>query len=307
VSGVVELCVAVVTYNSESVIGDLLASLPGALGSLPSVEVVVVDNASTDHTLEVVAASAPQARVIAAEHNGGYASAINLAASTAPTRAMLITNADVRFGPESIAHLLAALDVPGVGIAVPQEIGRGGLRDNSLRRRPSVLRTLAEALLGGSRAARWGLGEAVAGDAVYAAPAVADWASGAVQMVSRRCLDATGPWDESYFLYSEETDFDLRAGDAGFALRYVPDARIEHDCGDMTTSPALWSLRAVNRVVLHRRRHGTVRGWLFWGAVLLHEAIRSPGSSTHRAAVRALLRHASTDQTRSPGRTLVAA
>ena len=69
-----------------------------------------------------------------------------------------------------------------------------------------------------------------------------DWAEGSTQLVSRACLDACGPWDESFFLYSEETDFHLRAGARGFGVQYVAAAQAVHLEGDSGTSPRLWAL-----------------------------------------------------------------
>jgi N-acetylglucosaminyl-diphospho-decaprenol L-rhamnosyltransferase len=58
--------------------------------------------------------------------------------------------------------------------------------------------------------------------------------------------------DESFFLYSEETDFALRAGDLGFETAFVPNAKVTHLGGESRVSPALWSLLTVNRVRLYR-------------------------------------------------------
>ncbi len=110
-------------------------------------------------------------------------------------------------------------------------------------------------------------------------------------LVSRRCLEQVGPWDETFFLYSEETEFALRARDAGFALRYVPDAVATHLGGERHTSSQLWALLTVNRVRLYARRHGPIRTAAFWSAVTLNEALRAlAGRGVHRAALRALLR-----------------
>jgi N-acetylglucosaminyl-diphospho-decaprenol L-rhamnosyltransferase len=90
-------------------------------------------------------------------------------------------------------------------------------------------------------------------------------------------------------LYSEETDFALRARDAGFALRLTPQAVVVHVDGQ--GSPYLHSMRTVNRVRLFGRRHGPAQTAAFWGVVTINEALRAPfGAPVHRAALRALLR-----------------
>ena len=113
----------------------------------------------------------------------------------------------------------------------------------SLRRRPTVLRAWGESLLGGERAGRFSpLGELVLDDDSYERAGPADWATGAAMLVSAECLRDVGAWDESYFLYSEETDFALRAWDAGYRLVYVPAAHAVHLEGESHTSPALYAL-----------------------------------------------------------------
>ena len=86
------------------------------------------------------------------------------------------------------------------------------------------------------------------------------WATGAALAVSPACRAAVGRWDESFFLYSEETDYALRAADAGFAVRYTPASVVAHVGGDQGRAPRLWALSAANRVELHRRRHGRLAG-----------------------------------------------
>lgn len=290
----VDVTVAVVTHNSAAVLPRFFASLPSGLEGVASHEVVVADNASADDTIATVARCWPSAEVIPVGRNGGYAAGVNAAAAAGRGRAFLVCNADVRFRPGCIRALLAALELPGVGVVVAREMKPTGERDDSLRREPSLRTAFGDALLGGTLAGRLGISEAYRSPAFYEHEQTVDWASGANQLVSRACLEAAGPWDESFFLYSEETDFDLRARDAGFSLRYVPDAVIDHEGGDMATSAPLWSLRAVNRVVLYGRRHGPRATALFRLAVILHEVLRMRRSPVHGAAVRALVRHART-------------
>ena len=117
-----------------------------------------------------------------------------------------------------------------------------GTPAKSLRRTPTVLRALGEAVLG-ERAGRYpSLGETVVDPAAYRRPGVTDWATGAAMLISADCARACGPWDESFFLYSEETDFALRAGDLGLATAFVPAAEVIHLGGESRVSPALWSL-----------------------------------------------------------------
>ena len=133
------------------------------------------------------------------------------------------------------------------------------------------------------------LGEVVQTRASYEHDGTFDWATGAAMCISGACLDAVGSWDESFFLYSEETDFALRAAERGIALRFVSDSVVMHRGGEGNVSPRLFALLTVNRVRLYRKYHGAVATACFWAAVLVHVGLRSlAGSAPHRAACRAL-------------------
>jgi len=285
------VAVVVVTYNSSDVLRGLIETLPEAFGDRPW-RLVVADNASEDDSVAVVRREAPDAVVVETGRNGGYSAGINSAVAAAPPHgAVLVLNPDVRLTPGCVAELMTALDEPGVGIAVPHLLDAAGELITSMRREPTVLRVLGETVLGADRAGRIPpLGEVVTDPARYREASDTDWAEGSVQLVSRACWQACGSWDESFFLFSEETDFHLRAGRAGHRVRYVPTAEATHLEGGSAGSVRLWPLLAVNRVRLHRRRHGVVRAVPFWAAVVLREGTRALlGRSANRAALRALL------------------
>lgn len=278
--------VIIVTHQSADVIGDCLQSLPDALLGAGDWEIVVVDNASTDDTLDEVRRSVVPAHIIEVGRNAGYAAAINAGiAAAAPGTDVLVLNPDVRVAPGAIARLADVLVEDEVGIAVPRIFDADGGIQPSLRRRPTAARAWSDGLLGGRRAGRVGTwSEVVAVGDDYAHPQDVDWATGAVLLIGRRCLDAVGPFDESFFLYSEETDYMLRAGDEGFAVRYEPSATTVHLGGDLETSPRLWSMRTINRLQLQRRRTGRWATAGFLAASLVAEGGRAAGRPTSRAA-----------------------
>jgi GT2 family glycosyltransferase len=109
--------------------------------------------------------------------------------------------------------------------------------------------------------------------------------------ISRQCAARLGRWDETMWLYSEETDYCLRARDAGFIVRYVPEARVTHLGGESGENPLLWTALTVNRVRLFERRHSRLHAAAFRAAVTLNEALRAlAGRATSRAALRTLTR-----------------
>ncbi|MET8506125.1 glycosyltransferase family 2 protein [Streptomyces sp. NPDC004787] len=294
------VAVLVVTWNSAGVLPGFLDSLAAGMKGLDW-RLVVADNASSDDTVSVVRALAPDATVVETGRNGGYAFGVNAALRAAdgwedPYRAVLICNPDIRMAEGCAGTLVAALgsalpDGSRVGISVPLLHEEDGALIHSLRRESSLGRALGEAVLGNRRAGRFPpLSELVTAPAAYRARTRADWATGALMALSRECVTVCGPWDESFFLYSEETEYCLRARDLGLATRLEPDARATHLGGESQVSPRLWSLLCVNRVRLYRRRHGRAATVAFRGAVLLRELSRAAlGRVPARAAVGALL------------------
>jgi GT2 family glycosyltransferase/glycosyltransferase involved in cell wall biosynthesis len=271
---------------------DFFLALPAALAGIPHHEIIVVDNASSDDTLSTVHRLAPNVTVVERATNEGYAAGVNAGIAVArPSDAVLILNPDVRLRPGSVAALMEILDQPGVGIAVPRILGEDGSIQHSLYRAPSIMRAWGAALLGGRRAGRTSLlGETIVDDDAYSSLTNASWASGAAMAISKQCLQAVGPWNESFFLYSEETEFCLRAGDAGFATRLQPRAEAVHIGGEMTSSPRLWAMQAWNRVRLYRARHGRLASSVFRAGVVVNEALRAVrGSAVHRAGLASVL------------------
>ena len=281
-----DVAVVVVTHNSAHVIGDLLDSLPAALDGLTA-DVVVVDCGSTDGTASLLAGCG-RCRVVRSA-NVGYAGGINRGVREAMSaEAILVLNPDVRLHPRSVPLLLAALQEPDVGIAAPQVRSPHGGLELSLRREPSLPRAL-----GLTRTRRPVFSEYVSRPSDYAQPRIVDWALGAVLVMSRKCYDAVGGWDETYFLYSEETDLALRARDIGLLTRYVPGAVAVHIGGQSGRNHTTHAMQIVNRVRLYRRRHGALASWCYYWLLAANEMSRlARGNRTSWSGVMALLRPA---------------
>ncbi|MFN0030178.1 MAG: glycosyltransferase family 2 protein [Acidimicrobiales bacterium] len=285
------IAVVVVTYNSAPLISGLVESLGPGLAGLEW-HLTVVDNASHDDTVAQVNAAAPYATVVQTGRNAGYAAGINAGlAACAHHTAVLVLNPDVRLGPGCGAILLRELRVSGTGIAVPLLLDRFGKRIDSQRREPTIMRAVGDLLLGSRRAGRFArLGQVVTAAEEYERPAVVDWAEGSTLMISAECLEKVGSWDESFFLYSEETEFALRARDGGFVTRFTPHAWAVHLEGGSATSLSLWPLVVTNWVRLFRRRHALAPSIMFWTVILLRETSRAAiGKKTSRRALRVLL------------------
>ncbi|WP_433250300.1 glycosyltransferase family 2 protein [Streptosporangium sp. CA-135522] len=294
--GTPRIAVVIVTYNSAEVLEGCLGSLAEGAQGVDLAHVVVADNASRDDSLGIAekAVELP-IRTVQLGRNAGYAAAVNAGIKTVDIReldAVFVINPDCRLRPGALASLAGVLRQPGCGIAVPRLVNPDGSLQPSLRRMPTVRRALVEAVIGGNLAGRIGtLGELVTDPREYERPGVAAWATGAAMLVSTDVIREIGPWDESFLLYSEETEFALRAADRGWTLWYEPASVVEHIGGDSGINPTLAALLIVNKVKLFRRRRSTPASSVYYLAVVLGEGLRAlAGRRTSKASVVALLR-----------------
>lgn len=279
-----DVAAVVVTYNSSSHIVALLDSLPAAFGRL-TYSVVVVDNGSTDGTADLLAGRSDITLVRST--NVGYAAGINRAVRASPEAStILILNPDATLDPDAVPRMLEALRRPGVGIVAPCVREADGTLSPTLRRGPTLGRAGGLSFTGLPA-----FTERIEDASEYVSEHEVDWAVGAILLVDVRCFETLHGLDESFFLYSEETDFSLRARDAGWATVYSPHAGAMHVGGGSGESAATHTMKMLNRIRLYRRRSGDFRAWLYFGMTVLVEFRRAIlGHRKSWSTLRALLR-----------------
>ena len=279
----------IVTYQSAVHIGTLLEGLQAERESGLDLEVLVVDNASTDNTFEVVARF-DWVKWVDSGGNLGFAAGVNIGSRLVPDdRAVLVLNPDLVLVPGTVAKLLDGLEQPGVGIVVPRLEDADGLPVPSLRNEPSIGRVLVDGILG-AHAVRLprGWSMVIWDPRAYESEQYPDWATGAALLVSGACRAAVGDWDERYFLYFEETDFLRRVRAAGLLVRYEPKVVVRHIAGASGTSDGLDALRILNAIQYYRRYHDRLPSAVFAVDVALHLLVRGRRPAA-RLALRALL------------------
>lgn len=280
-----DVAAVVVTYNSTRHVGALLDSLPNAFGDL-TYSVVVVDNGSTDGTPEQLALRS-DCEVVRAS-NDGYAAGINRAVHASPQAStILILNPDATLDPDAVPRMLEVLRRrPGAGIVAPRVREEDGSLSPTLRRGPTLGRVGGLSFTGLPV-----FTERIEIPREYESEHEVDWAVGAILLVDRRCFDALDGLDESFFLYSEETDFSLRARDAGWGTVFTPRAGAMHVGGGSGESATTHTIQMLNRVRLYRRRTGALRAWLYFAMTIVVEFRRAVlGERQSWTTVRALLR-----------------
>lgn len=295
VARLARIAVVIVTHNSADVLADCLAAIPDGAKGVDLSDVVIVDNASTDESVRVAtdAVELPL-RIVRLGANRGYAAGFNVGVEALAGReldAVLLINPDCRLRRGTLAVMADALSVGGRGIVAPRLLNLDGSLQPTLRRAPTVRGALAEALVGGKLAGRIGLGELIFDESSHHQAGSSAWATGAALLISSQAIVQVGPWNESFLLYSEETEFMFRAADCGWTMWYEPSAVVDHRGGESGTNPALAALLSVNKVKLFRSRHGRSAATAYSLAVLLGESLRAlAGRTTSRASVAALLR-----------------
>jgi N-acetylglucosaminyl-diphospho-decaprenol L-rhamnosyltransferase len=224
-----EVSAVVVSFNSA-------ADLPDCLRSLRSegvADVVVVDNASADSSVEVVRRADPEARVVQTGANLGFGSAANRGVAVTTGDHILILNPDTVVEPGTVKALSEALDRDsGLAAVGPRLENVDGSLYPSVRRFPDLTVAFGHAFLGliwprnpATRRYRmldWDHDQAAA---------EVDWVSGACFLVRRTAFDMVGGFDEAYFMYVEDVDLCWRLGQAGWRIGYEPGGRVVHALG----------------------------------------------------------------------------
>ena len=224
-----DLSVCIVSYNCRDLLRDCLLSIQRTATGLEH-EVIVVDNASEDGTVEMLAGEFPQVVCLANEENLGFAGGTNQATECASGEFFVMLNPDTEVQPGALEHLVAFLRGRAwVGAVGARLTGPGGERQPTCHPFPTLALTLYAQLglhrlfprsriFGGYDMTWWD----------HAAPRRVDWASGACLAVSREAWERVGPLDDGYFIYSEDVDWCYRLTQAGLECWYLPEAEVIH-------------------------------------------------------------------------------
>jgi GT2 family glycosyltransferase len=229
------LAVVIVNYNTAALLRECLSSLPAGY-TQGTLEVVVVDNGSTDESVAMVHAQFPAVTVIASTYNGGFAYANNLALdqiiadSTAPEYTCIL-NPDTVVEPGAFDILVGFLQTnTDVGVVGPRLLLPDGTLDKACRRSfptPAVslwrMSGLARLFPHNPRFGRYNMTyipdtETIDVDAVV----------GACMVMPTSVLREVGGLDATYFMYGEDLDWCYRFKSYGWRIVYVADAVIHH-------------------------------------------------------------------------------
>ena len=266
----VELSIVIVNWNASDVLDGCLESI-GANASCPH-EIIVVDNASSDDSCEMVKARHPGVRLIANDMNMGFAAANNQGIRIATGRYVLLLNPDTLIVDTVLDDMIAIADehtecgVVGCQVRETPEViqqtcfrfptpGRLFLREFGLAR-------LCPSLFGGDIIAGWD----------RCSERDVDVISGMFMLVRSDRIAEIGLLDERFFIYTEEADWCYRFHKAGYACRFFPGSWILHlDGGSKSTrqvKPKMYVQKQKSQLQFMAKHHGRA-GWFMAWAILL--------------------------------------
>ena len=264
----------------------MLANPYQRTGNISS-EIIVVDNASNDHSAEMVASEFLNVKLIESKINLGFAAANNAAFEAAKGRFIVLLNSDAFIHPHALQRGLDHIkEDPSIGLGGARLISPNGQWQPSARLFPSWLNEflqlsgLADKYPKSRFYGRYNRTWALPIEGCFT-----DWVPGAFALIPKEVIDKVGFFDERFFLYYEEVDLCKRIKAAGYKIAYWPDVVVTHLGGEssktvktQTFSPkeaqlVLWRMRSQ---FLYFRKH---HGW--WGAY----SIKLLESTWHRCRI----------------------
>lgn len=183
----------------------------------PDYEVIIVDNSSTDGSIEYIEQNYPQAKIIRNHANLGYAGANNVGFSHSTGEFIAVLNPDTQVEPGWLKEIAAALLAnPQAGLGTPKIL----LMDS-----PEHINACGNEITFTGLTFCRGLNESAS---EFQVPEIVSAVSGAAFVIRKSLLDQIGGFDEQFFIYYEDTDLSLRAMLAGFYCIYVPTSVVYH-------------------------------------------------------------------------------
>jgi N-acetylglucosaminyl-diphospho-decaprenol L-rhamnosyltransferase len=199
------------------------------------IEIIVVDNASSDGTVEALESGESDVTVLAQTENLGFARANNLGIDAARGDALLILNPDTELEPDCLSILWKTLHAANhIGLVAPVLLNSDGSLQTAGFRFPGLLQTMLDLypvhprLVGSSLNGRYNPGDG-------RSPFRIDHPLGACMLVKREVIESVGAFDPGYFIYSEEIDWCRRIANAGWTILCAPQARVIHHSGQSTS------------------------------------------------------------------------
>jgi GT2 family glycosyltransferase len=218
-----DLSIIIPNFNTKELLKKCLKSIKKA-------ETIVVDNGSTDGSVEMIKKEFPEVIPIENHKNLGFAKAVNQGIKCAKGDYILVLNSDTEVKNGALKCLVDfARQHPEAGIVGARLLNPDGSIQPSIYHFPTIFRAIKEFWFGqkGSYEKYYVIGED---------PVSVDAVTGAAMLIPRKTIEKVGLFDERYFMYFEDLDYCRRVKKAGLKVYYLPEARIIHFHGKSSIS-----------------------------------------------------------------------
>lgn len=281
----------IVNYNA----GELLYNCIDSLLKCPlNIEIIVVDNASVDGSLDAVQ-GLPRVQIINNPNNIGFAAACNCGARIAFSPFLLFLNPDCSFNLGTLGELLAVMEEDGrAGITTGILTNLDGTEQAGGRRAiPTPWRSFVRAFGLVRFSDRWPrlfFDFHLHKQPLPDRPIEVEATSGACMMVRREAMQDVGDWDEGYFLHCEDLDLCMRFRQKGWKILFVPQAKVYHDQGTCSQSRPIFvewhKHKGMTRFYrkFFRHQYPSLLWPLVWIGVWLRFGLLAGYHFTHRMA-----------------------
>ena len=287
-----DLSIIIVSWNVRELLEGCLRSIVGQ--SALTLQIIVVDGASSDGSAAMVAEQFPEVELVACQENVGFPRGNNLGLERANGRYILLLNPDTIVHGDALAQMESYLEENSqVGVVGPQLLNDDGSVQSSRRRFPTVNTAFFESTWLQPYAPQALLDQYYVQDVADDETAVVDWVMGACLMTRQEVVAQVGGLDEAYFMYSEELDYCRRVHAAGWQVVYYPQAQVTHLSGKSSEQAVTYRHINFNQAKLRyfRKYHGRLAAGILrifllasYGWQLTLEAIK--GAVGHKRPLR---------------------
>jgi GT2 family glycosyltransferase len=273
----IDVSIIIVSWNSKGFLLECLESL-GAESQAGNMDIIVVDNASTDGSQGSMKEKFPSVKLIQNKTNLGFAKANNIGIRESRGRYICLMNSDIKVLGNCIDRLYKYMEQhPSIGIVGPKLLNPDLTLQTSCKKFPSLWNALCEAIglhriLGRFRVFSGNEMHFFAHDSIQRVDAIA----GAFLMARRDAIEKIGLLDEDFFFYAEDIDWCKRFWNGGWEIVFFPDAvAIHYGGGSSSLEPNRLAKERVRAIIKYWRKHHNwaERVGLFI-IILFHEALR---------------------------------
>jgi len=276
----VELSIVIVSWNARPYLVDCLDSLKAYCPVRPH-EVIVVDNASTDDTCELIARQFPEVILVENSENLGFAKGNNIGIARTSGKYIVLVNSDVKFVHDCFSPMLSYMsEHPDVAMLGPKMLDRDLRVRRSTMRFPTVWNSMCRAM-GLDRVFRRSriFGGQMAADFDHHDTRDVEVLNGWFLMVRRSALETVGLLDERFFMYGEDIDWSYRFHRAAQRIVFFSEAEAIHYGGaSSANSPVRFQIEMYRANCQYwEKHHGSMARLTYLLIVSFHQTLRLIG------------------------------